>query len=277
MPILSRVVKIQWTVDNRNYYESKGYKFTDYRKSFKILVKDLQPNSIKKIFIKCDFCGNITKKPYHSCSSGICNCSSKECIKKRVEQTNLKRYGVKHAFQAEKVKLKIIEVLKQKYGVEKVSDIPNIKEKVFSTAKKHGNLPSSKQQDRLHRLFGGIKNYPYRKWAIDIAIVTDKIAIEYNGSGHNLNVQKGRETIEEFNEKENNRQLELIQDGWKLLIFISTDDTLTNNFVLKRLYQYALNMFNRNDINIIKIDFDKGQVIFDNYIISIREALKHTY
>lgn len=271
MPILQQVIRIHWTVDNRDFYENQGYEFTDYKKSFKILVKDLHPNSSKQVIIKCDFCNKIVKKAYNRCLN-ICNCNDKKCIQQRIELTNLKRYGVKHAFQSEKVKLKIVEVLKQKYGVEKVSDIPHIKEKVFATAKKHGNLPSSKQQNRLYRLFGGILNHPYKNYAIDIALIGDRIAIEYNGSGHDLNVQKNRETVEEFNQREGERKKFLISEGWKILIFTSATDELSNNFVLKKLFIWAKKQFN-NNINLIEINFDKGQVIFDDYIISIRQAI----
>lgn len=272
MPILQQVTRIQWTPKNKEYYEEKGYTFTEFRDSFKVLVKDLFPETTHEVIIQCDFCKKILKKPYCRCID-ICNCNDKECIQKRKELTNLKKYGVKYVFQAKSVKQKIIDIIKQKYGVDKVSDIPGIYEKIQATSKKHNYIPTSKQQKRLHKLFGGVMNYVYDSLAIDIALIDEKIAIEYNGSGHDLNVQKNRITEEEFIDHENERKNFLLNNGWKLLILISKDDNISNNFVLRKLFNFAKHKF-YNNINYIEIDFDKGQVYFDDYIISIREAIK---
>ena len=271
MPILQQVTRIRWTPKNKDYYESKGYEFTDFNKLFKVLVKDLFVESTHEITIQCDFCNKIIKKSYCRCID-ICNCNDKECIQKRKELTNLKKYGVKHAFQATQVRQKITTVLKQKYGVDKISDIPGMYEKIQNTSRKHNFIPISKQQKRLQKLFGGILNYVYDNFAIDIALIDEKIAIEYNGSGHDLNVQKKRITEEEFIEHENIRNNYLLDNSWKLLILISADDNISNNFVLKKLFTFAKNKF-YNNINLVKINFDNGQVYFDNYIISIRQAL----
>ena len=271
MPILQKVTRIQWTPKNKDYYESKGYIFTNYYQFFKVLVKDLLQDSTHEVFIQCDFCNKIIKKSYCRCIE-ICNCNDKECIKKRKELTNLKKYGVKCIFQAKKVQLKITEILKQKYGVDKVGNIPGIREKIQSTAKKHHYIPASKQQKRLQKLFGGILNYVYKNYAIDIALLDEKIAIEYNGSGHDLNVQKQRVTEEEFIQHENERKNFLLKNNWKLLVIISKDDTLTNNFILKKLFYFIKNKF-KNNINYAEINFDKKNIFFDDYIISFKQAL----
>ena len=272
MSILQKVTRIQWTIKNKDYYESKGYKFTNFGQLFKILVQDLSIESTHEIIIQCDFCKKIIKKAYCRCVD-ICNCNDKKCIQKRKELTNLKKYGVKCVFQAKQVKQKIIDTIKQKYGVDKISDIPGIYEKIQNTSKKHHFIPVSKQQKRLHKLFGGILNYVYGNFAIDIALINEKIAIEYNGSGHDLNVQKKRITQEKFIEHENQRNEFLLNNGWKLLILTSTDDNISNNFILKKLFAFAKNKF-YNNVNIITINFNKGQIYFDDYIISIRQALR---
>lgn len=271
MPILQTVIRIRWTPNNKDYYEEKGYTFSSYYKDFKVLVKDLSDDSNYEVVIQCDFCKKIIKKAYCRCID-ICNCNDKECVKKRKEQTNLKRYGVKCVFESQYIQSKIVNTLKHKYGVERISDIPGIYEKIQKTAKSHNNIPISKQQKRLHKIFGGVLNYIYENYAIDIALLDEKIAIEYNGSGHDLNLQKKRITEEEFLQHENNRKEFLLANNWKLLIISSKDDELPSDSVLKRLFTFAINKFLIN-INYIEINFDAGTVLFDDYVISIRQAL----
>lgn len=271
MPILSKVIYIKWSISNRAWYEYKGYEFTKYNKYFKVLIKDLIPHTSTKVAIQCDFCGKITYKAFYRCQY-ICNCSDKECIEKRKKMTNLRKYGVPYAWQARQTRLKIIDILKKKYGVEKVSDIPFIKEKIWNTKKENNTIKSSKQQNRLHRLFGGELNYPFNNYAIDIALTDNKIAIEYNGSGHDLAVQKGWETAEEFNDKELQRRNYLIDNGWKVIIFISSDDQLTTNMKLRRLFNFAKECFIKYNKKYIIIDFNKQQILIDDYIFPISTA-----
>ena len=271
MPILTRVLMLHWKADTRDWYESKGYKFTDWNKPFKVLVKDIIPTAPHKVTIKCDFCGKIDIKQFRSCQE-ICNCRDKACIKKRKEMVNMKRYGVKYAFQAESVKKKISDALKQKYGVEKVGHIPGIHDKVVKTKQKRGSIPSSWQQNRLAKLFGGELNYPIKSYAADVALLLDRIVIEYNGSGHNLMVQQNFETQEDFNIKEKNRLKVLIEEGWKVVIIQSFIDNIGDNFTLKKLFQYAKKLFNQG-LDYIIIDFDKGYVITEDYTMTIQNAL----
>lgn len=275
MPIISQIVRIKWKEDTRLWYEYKGYHFTNYRNTFKVLVKDLIPHAATKVLIKCDFCGKITQKSFYRCQN-ICNCSDKECIKKRKELTNLKKYGVKYAWQAPQVKLKIIEVLKRKYGVEHVSEIPFIHEKIFNIKHHNKSIATSKQQNRLCKLFNGVLNYPFSNWAIDIALVDDKIAIEYNGSGHDLSVQRNWLTQEEFEQKELERKNTLIQKKWKVITLISNNDELMTNNNLLKLLEFCKYQFNQYNKDYIIIDFDKNQIITDDYSFNIGKILRNS-
>ena len=274
MPIISQIVRIKWKPENRLWYEFKGYHFTNYRNTFKVLVKDLLPHAATKVLIKCDFCGEITKKAFYRCQN-ICNCSNKECIKKRKELTNLKKYGVKYAWQAPQVQLKIVEVLKKKYGVTHVSEIPFIHEKIFNIKFNNKSIATSKQQNRLCKLFNGILNYPFNNWAIDIALVDDKIAIEYNGSGHNLSVQRQWETADQFEKKELNRRNVLIHEGWKVIIIISDNDELMTNNNLLKLLQWCKNQFNNYEKKYIIINFNKNQILTDDYSFDIGKIIRN--
>lgn len=267
MPIISNSVQIKWTLENRAWYEYKKYEFTQYNQYFKVLVKDLLPHSSIKVTIQCDFCGKITKKQFYRCQY-ICNCNDKACIQKRIQLTNLRKYGVKHAWQAIPTKRKIIETLKNKYGVTKVSDIPFIREKIFLTRKNKDSIPYSVQQKHLRHLFNGKLNYPLHNYAIDIALPDEKIAIEYNGSGHDLTVQHGLESAECFSNKEEKRKTDIISLGWKLIIINSSNDILVDDSKLRKLFKFSKEQFKFNWKQIIIWDFDKNQIILDDYIIT---------
>lgn len=59
MLVENQTTELQWTKQNRKYYESLGYKFTDYGDLLNIYIKDLTSGSHKNVKVQCDYCGKI--------------------------------------------------------------------------------------------------------------------------------------------------------------------------------------------------------------------------
>ena len=57
MLIENQKVTIKWTNRNKNWYVSKGYKFTNYNDTFVVDIMDLSYGSKIKVKAKCDYCG----------------------------------------------------------------------------------------------------------------------------------------------------------------------------------------------------------------------------
>lgn len=62
--ILNEEVEVKWNYKTRKHYESKGYKFTGYRKPFTVKVSDLPTTSHRKLEVKCDYCDKIYEAKY---------------------------------------------------------------------------------------------------------------------------------------------------------------------------------------------------------------------
>lgn len=60
--LISKVVKIKWSIANRRIYQNKGYIFTKFEDEFEVKVEDLLKGSHIKVQVKCD-CKDC-KKPY---------------------------------------------------------------------------------------------------------------------------------------------------------------------------------------------------------------------
>lgn len=202
-------------------------------------------------------------------------------IKDKIKQTNLQKYGVEYALQDTNIKNKSIYTVRQKYGQQytNTGQVPIIREKILNTLKLHYNITqsitspfqipiirkkalqtmrankiaTSKQQLYFYQLLKKLVrkkiqlNYPFYQFSLDIAFVKDKIAIEYNGGGHNLIIKFGKLTPDEFIKKEQAREQFLINKNWKIIYIISPKDKIknyTNNEYLKMIYiakMYLLN------------------------------------
>lgn len=60
--LITKTVKLKWNKRNKDYYINKGYNFTFLGDKFEINANDLTKGSHKEVVVKCDYCGNITKK-----------------------------------------------------------------------------------------------------------------------------------------------------------------------------------------------------------------------
>lgn len=95
MLVPNQYVGVVWTHNNREHYEQKGYKFTQYKSSIMVKAEDLSSGSKIQVLVNCDFCkkeykmtwqkciGVINKNEKHAC----CNCRNA----KRHEKTLMQR------------------------------------------------------------------------------------------------------------------------------------------------------------------------------------------
>lgn len=138
------------------------------------------------------------------------------------------------------------------------------KEKRRITMYQDGTAPCSIQQRYLHKLFGGELNYPISRCSLDIAFPEDKIYIEYNGGGHNLQVQFGNMSELDFLEYENKRFLFLKSQGYKCIYILTNKDKLPSDTVLLNMLEYAKSKL-LDDIFYIKFDIDNSKIIISQF------------
>lgn len=89
--LLSKTANIKWNPSNREWYQSKGYKYTFWHEEFEVKTEDLAPTSQAIIDIKCDYCNSPHQmtyekyvRKYKNNSSGKHSC--KECNSYRIEE-----------------------------------------------------------------------------------------------------------------------------------------------------------------------------------------------
>lgn len=181
--------------------------------------------------------------------------------KEKYKQYCLHNYGVENLFQSEEIKEKIKQTNIDKYGVEYPMQIHEIALKStikgLETRAKFDKLPSSRQQEYLHKIYGGIKNYVVSRCALDIALLEDMIDIEGDFSGHDLRVKFGDCTQEEFETKEMNRKYFLKSKGWRDMRIISRKDNIPSDEKLLEMLDISKKWFNSGH-TWIKFDIDNN-------------------
>jgi hypothetical protein len=192
-----------------------------------VKIEDIPKNSHVEVIVKCDYCGKEYSTRYDGYNKRKENDISLDCCEEckpiKNKELNIMRYGVENQFQRQEV-------------IEKTMFIKS----------KNNSIACSNQQTYLSNLFGGIVNYvddSTKGYAIDIAFPDNKIAIEYSGSGHNLQVKLGNITDSEFNYKEIQRYNILKRNGWKQIHIKSPYDYLPSDGVLLDEYNKALEWF----------------------------------
>ena len=94
--ILPQTVKVKIGSINYKYYKEKGYEFKKCGDIIEVNVLDLQRRSTTMVKCTCDFCGKITETWYGKVvvnkeNNTLIACDNKDCMRKKKEDTNLKR------------------------------------------------------------------------------------------------------------------------------------------------------------------------------------------
>ena len=98
--VQNQKIEIHWRNNNRDYYESKGYLFTNYKDTIMVNAEDLPESSSKRVEFVCDDCGKINKTSYNHYVESIkrygknlCHsCAMKEWGKSTLETRQEKHY-----------------------------------------------------------------------------------------------------------------------------------------------------------------------------------------
>lgn len=187
-------------------------------------------------------------------------------VKENLRKTVQKIYGVDCCFQSEKVKEKIRETNLVKYGFSNANQSPEIKEKNLinrnKSVERNGTAPISKEQARLCELFGCKPNKLMTYYFLDGYFEKEQIYFEYNGSGHDLPVQIGTMTENEFKAKETRRYYYLKTLGLKEFCVINTkkNKVPVNDEVMLKIKQFSFNKLQEETINWVIVDFDKKNI-----------------
>lgn len=123
--LVENSIDMMWNSKTRKHFESRGYVFTKYGDLFKVKIKDIPLGSNKKIKVYCDYCleegkETILNIPYYRYIKSrkiVSKDCCKNCIPKKVRDSNLKVYGVENTFQLEEIKEKSKKTQLEKYGM----------------------------------------------------------------------------------------------------------------------------------------------------------------
>lgn len=210
-----------------------------------------------------DECKEIIKK--HNIEKyGVDNPMKLDSIKEKVRKTNLERTGYEYNLTNPIVREQIKETCRRKYGgnspassqtiIEKMkktyferhgadcsSHCPEVQDKIAISLYNNQQCKTSRQQLYLHKLYGGILNFPISRFNVDICI--DNYVIEFDGGGHNLAVKTGKTSQEDFNKRMIARNLIIKKNGYKLITIISLTDKLPSDEILLDILEQSKKYF----------------------------------
>lgn len=200
----------------------------------------------------------IQEKRKNTCMEkyGFPSNSMSEISKDKMRKTNLAKYGTEYYFNTEEFKEKSKKSNLERYGFSNGMKSEIVKSKVRNSLYENSTCPSSKGQRHLCELYDGILNYPMGWYNLDIYLPFCDIYIEYQGSGHKLNLKRGKITEEEFIKKEIIRYNYLKKQELKMIEFINISDKLPSDEIMLSLLDYCLKYFEESKRNYISIDLD---------------------
>jgi len=198
-------------------------------------------------------------------------------FKEKYNEIMQERYGVDNGFQAEEVKEKSKQTMLKKYGVKYNMQNAEIRKRAVQSMYERGSTPTSKPQIHLHEVYGGVLNYPFELYNLDIALLENKIAIEYDGGAHDLKVTLGGISQEDFNRREIIRGTYLKRGGWKLITIVSKYDFLPSEEDLLKMLEDSIELFSQGR-SWVKFNIDESSISYkdneESYKFKKVEAFK---
>lgn len=188
---------------------------------------------------------------------------TEEC-KEKVKQTNLDKFGSEWYMQTNEWKNKVVETCNKKYGVDNISQLQDVKIKKAESFYKNATVCTSNQQRYLWSLLGGELNYSNDTPSLDIAFSNEKIYLEFNGSGHDLDVKMGTMTQLQHDNRERARYYYMKKRGWKGIFINSPRDYLPSDEILIKEINKAKEWFKVEGKNHSHYNIDIGMFINDD-------------
>jgi hypothetical protein len=280
MGLIEKQVSIIVSLYNLDWYVEKGYGCKNGDR-ITVKVQDLTYGSGAKIDVECDYCGKIFKQAYRRYMEHPLDVACIDCRYKKVEKTNLQRYGCTCTMRDKEIQRSIQENSMEKYGtpypvlskqsIEKGNKtkierygtaFPLQNKEIWEKCNKTMNFRSgrkaittSKNQNKLHKIYGGELNAPIAGKFTDI-LLGHSICFEYDGGGHRLRVIKGKISDTEFDEYQRTRDALFISLGYKIFRLISIKDRLFENKDMLKIKEDAINILLNTDNNIYEYDIE---------------------
>lgn len=244
----------------------------------------------------CSNCRSTKTKESNLINYGVESIRHVKEVNEKIEATNLEKYGVKNPFESARIREKGIQKTIENHGVDNYFKVENFQEiqkksmlnkygyehytedpeKLAESSKKRnitmfkrGNAPSSRQQNYIHDVIKGELNYPLGNLMLDIAFPEENLYLEYQGSGHDLDVKMGKMTTNDFRKKDINRYYYLKQLGWKMIEVISIHDTLPYPEKLFEMLSLSREVLKESSYIVFNLDNStvkiKGEVSYFNF------------
>lgn len=180
-------------------------------------------------------------------------------VKAKTIGTNNERYGGNSPSCDKEVRLKQIATLNDNYNVDYPMQSRKLQIKARESLYENNTAPTSRQQMHIHDIIGGELNFPHYTSSLDIAFPNEKVYVEIDLGGHNLQVKLGNLTEEEFNEAEKRRWYALYRKGWKEIRIISKTDKIPSDEKILEIIQFAKDYLN-NGHHYMKFNLDENTV-----------------
>lgn len=149
---------LKWNSANKKRYTEIGYKFTSFGDEFSVDIDHLTPTTRATIWYQCDYCKKEKETTYKKYMSMLNRsitkkdcCDNQECINKKIEESNLVKYGFKSHNQSEEVKNKKRDTYSSRYGVESPSQFPEFKSKMNKTVKERYGVDNVFQNEEIKK------------------------------------------------------------------------------------------------------------------------------
>lgn len=209
----------------------------------KIIVKieDIPLGSHEIVDVKCDYCNKIFPVRYDA--------YNRQRLKFKIDCCN--------DCKINKIKHSNVET----YGVENCGELDFVKDKI-ALSMSGSTVRTSQQQRYIKELMD--KNYDCMlnyndgettyNFNLDIAIPNRNIYLEYDGSGHWLNIKFENISEDEFFRRELVRYNMLKTNNWKMIKIISRNDKFPTDEVLSNLINNGIDLLDNNTSVIYDID-----------------------
>lgn len=179
-----------------------------------------------------------------------------EEIREKIYHTNIEKYGCENPMRNEEVKNRVANTNLEKYGVKTPFLMDDFAERrSASCIERYGDrkIPISKVQRHLSELFKCELNAVIFGYYADLYFPDERIIIEYDGKGHDLSVVFGYMTREDFECKEETRQLTLINNGYKVGRIVNSKDRVVSDDEYINIKNIIFEELNNKDLFIYTI------------------------
>lgn len=174
--IIPQTVRVRIGSLNYQYYKEKGYAFKKCGDVIEVDVLDLPKRSKHMVKVVCDICGKEKEMWYRTVveynkENKLISCGDKICRYKKVEDTCMKKYGVKNVFQTQETKDKIVETNRKNHGVDWYTQCKDYKDKAKKTCQLHYGVDNPAQAQEVQE---AMKATCRNKYGCDYAVQSDE-------------------------------------------------------------------------------------------------------